>query len=63
MIVAEADTDRLVLAPLLLVHQLGKHLQVGFGRLAAQGQRAGKVAKIGPHCAQLAREIFFLQVC
>jgi hypothetical protein len=35
--VLEADVDRLVVAALLGVHEGGKHLPVGVGRLAAQG--------------------------
>jgi hypothetical protein len=39
-VVAEADPDRLVVAALLLVHEVGEYPPVGVGRLAAQRQGA-----------------------
>src|SRR3984957_1387273 len=53
-VVAEADADRLVVAALFLVHQLGEHLQVGLGRLAPEGERP-RVEVAGQHRVQLGR--------
>lgn len=49
---AEADSDRLVIAPSFGVDQVGEHVPVGGGGLSAQGQ-GSRIERPGQHRVQL----------